>query len=143
MRLLYAAIVLLALLSGALSAEVPSPLLQEILIKTTLLRLNDANLTGNYSVLHARLAKPFREQFTPDQLQRAFKSFNDQQVDYGSIAAKPAVPTEAAQIDKRGALLLRGYFDTAPKRVYYQLDFLPSENEWKAIKLNVDIKAPQ
>lgn len=143
MRLFYAAIVMLALLGGALSAEVPSPFLQEILIKTTLLRLNDANLTGNYSVLHARLAKPFREQFTAEQLQRAFKSFNDEQIDYGPIAAKPPVPTADAQIDKRGALLLRGYFDTTPKRVYYQLDFLPSENAWKAIKLNVDIKAPQ
>jgi hypothetical protein len=27
---------------------------------------NDANVTGNYAVLHAKLSKPFRDQFTPD-----------------------------------------------------------------------------
>jgi len=47
---------------------VPSAVLQEILIKTSMLTLNDANLTGNYTVLHAKLAKPFRDQFSPDRL---------------------------------------------------------------------------
>ena len=31
--------------------------MQEILIKTALLTLNDANVTGNYTVLHAKLSK--------------------------------------------------------------------------------------
>ena len=48
----------------------PSAVLQEILIKTSMLPLNDANLTGNYTVLHAKLAKPFRDQFSPDRLKQ-------------------------------------------------------------------------
>ena len=46
------------LLAGPAHAEsqLPSPLLQEILIKTYLLTLNDANLTGNYAELQAKLA---------------------------------------------------------------------------------------
>lgn len=120
--------------------KVPSPIEQEILIKTSLLTLNDANITNNYVVLHARLSKPFRTQFTPDQLKKAFKTFADQKADWGIIAAKPPVATEEAKIDDNGAPLLRGYFDTQPSRVYYDLDFVPSESEWKVIKLNVNVK---
>ncbi|MGA2565768.1 MAG: hypothetical protein ABSF41_02950 [Pseudolabrys sp.] len=119
---------------------VPSAVLQEILIKTSMLTLNDANLTGNYTVLHAKLAKPFRDQFSPDRLKQAFKSFADQKIDFGLIATKPPVATSESKIDSRGALLLRGYFDTRPSRVLYDLDFLTSEGEWKPVKLNVDVK---
>jgi hypothetical protein len=132
------------LLAGAAAAEdqVPSPHLQEILIKTALLTLNDANITGNYTVLHAKLSKPFREQFTPDRLRQIFKSFADQKSDWGLISAQSPIPTAAAVIDRRGALLLRGFFDTRPSRLTYELDFLPSEGEWKPSKLNISVKPP-
>lgn len=142
-RFLAAGIGALLLVLPARAAEhVPAPMLQEILIKTSLLTLNDANLTGNYTVLHARLAQPFREQFSPDRLKALFKVFVDQNVDWGLIAAKQPVATAEATIDKRGALILRGYFDTTPSRLTYELDFLPSEGEWKPIKLNVKLKPP-
>ena len=118
----------------------PSPEMQEILIKTYLLSLNDANLTENYTVLQAKIAKPFRDQFSPDRLKQVFKEFAAKKIDFGLIAAKPPVASSPAVIDNRGALQLRGYFDTRPSRVIYELDFLPSEGEWKPIKLNVDLK---
>jgi hypothetical protein len=131
---------LLLALPAQAKNEVPNAFLQEILIKTSLLTLNDANLSGNYAVLHDKLAKPFREQFSPERLKQVFKTFADQHVDWGLIAAKPPIATAEPQIDNRGALLLRGYFDTRPSRLNYELDFLPSEGEWKPIKLIVDIK---
>jgi hypothetical protein len=123
--------------------KIPSAVQQEILIKTTLLTLNDANVTGNYTVLHAKTAKPLREQFNPDRLKQTFKGFADQKADWGLIAAKPPIATVEAKIDNRGVLLLRGYFDTAPSRLFYELDFLPSEGEWKPIRLNVNAKPLQ
>src|SRR5664279_4066697 len=80
---------LLLALPAQAEDTVPSPLKQEILVKTSLLTLNDANLTGNYTVLHAKLAKPFREQFNPDRLKQVFKPFADKKLDLGPIAAKP------------------------------------------------------
>ena len=59
--------------------KIPSPEMQEILIKTYLLSLNDANLTENYTVLQAKIAKPFRDQFSPDRLKQVFKEFADQE----------------------------------------------------------------
>ena len=67
------------LLAAPARAEntVPSAELQEIMIKTSLLTLNDANLTGNYMVLHTKLAKVFRDQITPDELKKGFQPFAD------------------------------------------------------------------
>lgn len=133
---------LLCATSALAQNTVPSAQLQEVLIKTSLLTFNDANLTGNYAVLHAKLAKPFRDQFNPAKLKQAFKTFADKQIDLGVIVVKPPVATAAATIDSRGALLLRGYFDTTPSRAIYELDFVPSEGEWKPIMIHVNVKPP-
>ena len=126
--------------AARVESKVPGALEQEVMIKTYLLTLNDANLTGDYTVLHARLAKPFREQFSAERLKKIFKPFADKKIDYGIIAAKPPVASSESRIDNRGALILRGYFDTKPSRVIYELDFIPSEGEWKPIKVNVHVK---
>jgi hypothetical protein len=134
----------MVLAGPALAQKPPTPELQEVLIKASLITFNDANVTGNYSVLHAKMSKPFRDQFTPEKLKEAFKAFVDQHIDFDIVVAKPPVPTEAVKVDDDGRLALRGYFDTKPSRVHYDLAFIMSEGEWKLIKLNVDVKkAPE
>jgi hypothetical protein len=131
---------LLIVLPAQAENTLPSAQRQEILIKTTLLTFNDANLTGNYEVMHAKLAKAFRDKFSPDKLKQAFKSFIEQKVDLAPIVLKPPVATTESKIDGGGTLQLRGYFETAPSRVHYELDYVPSEGEWKPIGLNVRVK---
>jgi hypothetical protein len=133
---------LLLVMPAQAEDKVPSPVLQEILIKTTLLTFSDANLTGNYTVLHTKLAKAFRDKITPDGLKQAFKTFADQKINLGLVAAMPPVASSEATIDNRGALVLRGYFATKPSRVSYELYFLPSEGEWKPALIDVRVKPP-
>lgn len=134
----------LALAGPAFALKPPAPELQEVLIKASLLTFNDANVTGNYSVLHAKLSKPFRDQFSPEKLKEGFKAFSDAHIDFDIVVAKPPVLTEAAKVDDDGRLALRGYFDTKPSRVHYDLAFIMSEGEWKLVKLTVDVKkAPE
>lgn len=131
------------LFTGAAPAQgIPSPVMQEILVKTSLLTFNDANDTGNYSVLYAKLAKPLRDKIGPEKLQQGFKAFHDQRIDLDLIAAMPIVPTSEPQINSNGALWLRGYFDTSPNRVSYELAFLQSEGEWKLADISVKVKPP-
>lgn len=132
---------LLLLAPASAQDKVPSAVLQEILIKTALLTFNDANLTGNYTVLHAKLAKAFRDKISPDRLKQEFKVFADQKADLGLIAAMPPVASSEATINvARGSLELRGYFATKPARLTYELDFLPSEGQWKPALIDVRIK---
>lgn len=94
-------------------------------------------------MLHAKLAKAFRDKVTPDRLKEAFKGFADQKIDLGLIAAMASVAASEAKIDERGALQLRGYFATKPSRVSYELYFLPSEGEWKPALIDVQVRRPK
>ena len=124
----------------AAAQAAPGPEGQEVLIKASLMTFNDANVTGNYAVLHAKLSKPFRDQHGPDRLKEAFRPFADKKIDFDIIVAKPPIATAPASVDNEGKLLLRGYFDTRPSQVLYDLAFIRSEGEWKLIKLNVNVQ---
>jgi hypothetical protein len=123
--------------------KAPEPAMQEVLIKTTLLTFNDANVTQNYSVLHAKLSKQFRDQFSPERLKEVFKPFVEQKIDIDLIAAKAPIPAKAAEVDDRGVLSLTGHFDTKPSHVFYDLGYVMSDGEWKPIKINVNVKPPE
>jgi hypothetical protein len=121
----------------------PEPVQQEILVKTTLLTFNDANVTQNYSVLHSKLSKQFRDQFPPERLKEVFKPFVEQKIDLDFIAAKAPIPDKPAEVDDRGVLSLNGHFDSTPSHVFYDLGYVMSEGEWKPIKINVNVKPPE
>ena len=135
------ALMLMASLAQAQN-KVPSERGLEALVKATLLTFNDANVTGNYAVFHAKLSKPFRDQFPPEKLAEIFKEFRDKRIDFDIIAAKRPISTEEPKISDNGVLAIKGYFDTTPSRVNYDLAFVMSDGEWKLIKVNVDVKRP-
>lgn len=129
--------------TAAQAQKAPPPEMQEVLIKTTLLTFNDANVTQNYGVLHAKLSKQFRDQFSPERLKEVFKPFVDQKIDIDLIAAKEPIPGKPADVDDRGVLSLSGHFDTKPSHVFYDLGYVMSDGEWKPIKINVNVKPPE
>ena len=139
---LAAALVSLLVVVPASAQKPPDALTQEVLIKSTLMTFNDANVTGNYTVMHAKLSKPFRDQFPPEKLQEVFKVFHEKRIDFDLIAAKPPIAREPARVDDRGVLFLYGHFDTSPSQVHYELQFIMSDGEWKAIRINVQLKRP-
>lgn len=129
--------------SGAAAAQsLPNALVQEVLVKANLLSFNDAVAADNFTVFHARLSKPFRDQFPPERLRQTFKEFVEKRAAFEVIAGKPMVPTSDAKIDGEGVLRLHGRFETAPKQVKYQLGFIRSEGDWKLSSINVQIEAP-
>ena len=108
------------------------------MVKTTLLTLNDANITGNFDVPLTKMAKPFRDKLTADALKQGFKPFAGRHIDV--IAAMPIVASSKPAIGSRGELMLRGHFDTSPSRLTYQLDYFISEGEWKPVLIDVKIR---
>ncbi len=128
------------LVSPVHAQKPPDAFTQEVLIKATLLSFNDANVTGNYTVLHAKLSKPFRDKFSPERLAEVFKVFRDNKIDFDLVAAKPPVPSQPARVTDNGVLMLYGHFDTTPAIVHYELEFIMSDGEWKPIRINVRLK---
>ena len=146
MRAMAGTIGLLVMLVAASSAtaqnKVPGERALEALVKATLLTWNDANVTGNYTVFHAKLSKPFRDQFPPDRLKQIFRKFADKDIDIDVVAALKPVYEPAPAIDGDGKLVVNGYFPTEPMRVIFALEFIPSDGEWKLIGINVKTDNP-
>ena len=69
--------------------DMPSPFVQEILIKSILVTLNDAVASDNFTVLHAKISKPFRDQFPPDKLRAVFKDLVEKHAVFDAIVASP------------------------------------------------------
>ena len=141
-RILLAAALLLGPASVQAQNRVPSPNALESLVKATLLTFNDANVTGIYTVFHAKLSKPFRDQFPPEKLEKVFAEFRQKQIDVESIAALVPVYDPAPQVDKDGHLIVQGYFPTEPMRLRFDLDYIPSDGEWKLVGINVKTVNP-
>jgi hypothetical protein len=139
------AVMVLMLMASLAQAQnkVPSERALEALVKTTLLTFNDANVTGNYEVFHAKLSKPFREQFPVERLARRFQEFNKKHLDFDIIAALKPGYDPVPKIDDDGKLLVKGYFPTEPLQVYFNLEFVPSDGEWKLIGINVKVGDPK
>jgi hypothetical protein len=124
----------------ARALDMPSPFVQEVLIKSILVTLNDAVASDNFSVFHAKISKPFSDQFPPERLRAIFKDLVEKHAVFDAIVASPVIPEEDARIDEKGVLRLKGRFDTAPKKVKYQLGFIPSEGAWKLSGVTIDIE---
>ena len=127
--------------SGAATAQgMPSPFVQEVLIKSILVTLSDAVAADNFTVMHAKISKPFREQFPPEKLRTVFKDLIEKHAVFDAVVAKPIVPDAEAQIDQNGVLRLKGHFETTPKQVKYQLGFIASDGLWKLSGITIDIE---
>ena len=139
------AVMALVLMASVAQAQnkVPSERGLEALVKATLITFNDANVTGNYEVFHAKLSKPFREQYPVERLARRFQEFNKKHIDFDVIAALKPSYDPAPKVDDEGRLLVKGHFPTEPLRVNFDLAFIPSDGEWKLISINVKIDDPK
>jgi len=141
LRLIAAVVAAIAISTAKAPAQgMPSPFVQEVLVKSILLTLNDAVSTDNFTVLHSKISKPFRDQFPPDKLRAVFKDLIEKRAVFDAVVAKPVVPDGDARIDDNGVLRLKGRFETMPKQVRYQLGFIPSDGLWKLSGITIDIE---
>ncbi len=76
----------IALALPAFAADIPDDDAQDVLIRTTLLTFNDANMTNNYAVMYARSSSQFQAQFTPDKMAAAFEGFRKNRLFFEEVA---------------------------------------------------------
>ena len=108
-RMLAVTALMLAASLAQAQNKVPSERALEALVKTTLLTFNDANVTGNYEVFHAKLSKPFREQFPVERLARRVPGVQQEARRLrhhrrAEAELRPARPS----VDDEGKLLVKG-----------------------------------
>ena len=121
---------------------IPSPPNLFIMIRTTLIALHQANVTGNYSVLRDLAAPSFQQANRVEQLSAAFAELRTRGGDIAPIVL--AVPTlsRPPAIDEKGMLRLTGHFDTKPHELHFDLVFQAVDGFWRLDAIGAQFRQP-
>jgi hypothetical protein len=129
-----------ASLVPAHAIQIPSDDDRDVLIRTTLMTFNDANMTGNYAILLAKASRQFQSQITAEKLATAFEAFRTNELFFEGVVSEDYDSSEKPTIDSEGALVLSGVFKTDDMQVKYRLRFVQNGKVWKLLGINVDAK---
>jgi hypothetical protein len=117
--------------------SLPDPFRLDMLIRSTLIALNQANDTGNYTVFRDLGSGSFQSANSAADLAELFGNLRRQRIDLMPIIFVAPKPTQPPQIDNRGLLHLVGYFPTRPLQVNFDLAFELAGAEWKLYAIRV------
>jgi hypothetical protein len=109
-----------------------------ILVRTAMLALDQANKTGNYTVLRD-LGAPAFQKNSAAQLGEIFASQRQQELDLGGVAVLEPQLTLLPQIEPSGFLHMAGFFPSVPMQVNFELLFAPVERQWKLFGISVNL----
>jgi len=109
-----------------------------VLLRATLLTLNDALRTGNFTVLRDVGAPGFREANSAARLSSIFANLTQQGVDLSAVAIIAPQLTEApAILPATGMLRLKGHFPGQPVRIDFEVLYQPQQGRWQLFGLSV------
>ncbi len=106
------------------------------LIRSTLLTLNDANRSGNYSVLRDLAAPDFQAKNTAADLAQSFADLRRRNFDLFSVALAAPQLTNPP-VDGGGMLRLTGLFPTRPLQINFDLLFQNVSGQWRLFGISV------
>jgi hypothetical protein len=114
-----------------------------VLIRTTLVALNQAVQTGNFTVLRDLGSPAFQAANSPVQLGVIFASLRNTNIDLSPVVVVTPQLSEPPQITQDQMLRLVGYFPTKPLQVQFQLLFQPVNGQWRLFGMAVETIAPR
>lgn len=109
-----------------------------LLLRSTLLTLNDALQTGNYTVLRDMGAPGFREANTAARLAQIFAPLAAQGADLTVVAILAPQLIEVPAIDpQRQMLRLKGFFPGQPQQINFEVLYEPVVGRWRLFGISV------
>lgn len=109
-----------------------------ILVRSSLLALDQANKTGNYTVLRD-LGSPQFQMNTDARLAEIFASQRRDNLDLSGVAALDPQLTLMPQIEPNGMMRMRGFFPSVPAQVNFELLYAPVNGQWRLFGLSVGL----
>lgn len=152
MTLRLAAVGLLAVMgSGGAAAQAPRPavpqptaaavdaidqLFVDKLVWSTVVALDQANHTGNYSVLRDLAAPTFQNNNSAATLAGIFEPFRSRHIDLSNVVIVSPV-YEQRPVVRAGALRAKGIFPLRPNPIGFDLLFEAVSGEWRLLGISV------
>lgn len=109
-----------------------------ILIRSSLLALDQANKTGNYTVLRDIGAPGFQSN-TAARLGEIFAKLRNDNLDLSGVAVIDPQLNLLPQIEANGLMHLAGFFPSVPTQVNFDLTFAPVNGKWRLFGISVSI----
>jgi len=116
---------------------VPDAYKMDMLIRTTLIALSQANLTGNYTVLRDLGSPAFLTSVSPARLSDAFVDLRNRKVDFSPVLFFTPKLTEPPTLDQSGRLRLKGFLETRPEQIEFDMTFENVAGDWRVYGLSV------
>ena len=110
-----------------------------ILIRSALIALQQANKTGNYSVLYSLSAPDFQKANSPEHLSQSFASLRATKFDLSGVLVLEPQFTVLPEIYSNGVMRMAGFFPSVPMQVYFEVQFAPVEGQWRIIAMGVNV----
>jgi len=110
-----------------------------ILIRSTLLALDDANKTGNYSVLRDLGAPGFLLANSDARLDEIFAAERKSNLDLSGVAVLEPQLTVLPEIEANGMMRMAGFFPSVPAQVNFELLYAPVNRQWRLMGLSVTL----
>ena len=126
-------------------AEVVMPDAEKIvlLLRVTLITLNDAVQTGNFTVLRDIGAPGFRDANTAARLSQSFSELGAKGVDLSSVSIIAPQLSEPPALDQaKGMLHLKGYFPGEPVQINFEMLYQAVDGRWRLFGLSVQPGPP-
>ena len=109
-----------------------------ILIRSTLLALDQANKTGNYTVLRD-LGAPGFQSNSAARLGEIFAKLRSDNLDLSGVAVIDPQLSLLPQIEASGLMHMAGLFPSVPTQVNFDLAFAPVNGQWRLFGISVSI----
>lgn len=114
-----------------------------LLLRTTILTLNDALQTGNFTVLRDMGAPGFRDANTAARLSQSFSDLASKGVDLSPVSIIAPQLSEAPGLDQqKGMLHLKGYFPGQPVQINFEMLYQAVDGRWRVFGLSVQPGPP-
>ena len=115
----------------ASQVPVPSQLELSKMMWSTVLAVDHANRSGNYSVLRDMSSQGFQIANNAARLGEVFAGLRNQQVDLANALLVPATYIDAPRMVQTNVLQLRGLFQLRPNAIYFDVYFIWEQGGWK------------
>jgi hypothetical protein len=124
---------------AAAKKEQPSVSIEQVLylVRSTLLTLNDANHSGNYTVLRDLAAPGFQARNTAADLASAFTDLRRRNFDLYGAALLPPQLTAAPALDAENRLHLTGFIPTRPLQINFDLLYEVADGQWRLFGISI------
>lgn len=116
---------------------VPDQLELSKMIWSTILAVDHANRSGNYSVLRDMAAQGFQINNNPARLAQIFTGIRDSRIDLSNALLVPPTYTEPPRQVQADMIEVKGVFQLRPVSIYFDLYYQWEQGRWKLFGIDL------